>query len=62
MNKYNDYAKGRADRAAEKYQPPPHGFFGTGLFDSQKEFRETAERRQTYREGYHDKDCEIRKP
>ncbi len=61
MTKNNEYAKGRADRSAGKYQPPQHGFFGTGLFDSSKEIHETSKRRENYREGYYDKDREIRR-
>lgn len=55
----SDKARGRADAAAGRYAPPQHGFFDTGAFDSKKEIERTNQRKQEYREGYHDKKREI---
>lgn len=51
-----DYQKGRADAAKGVYDPPgPH-------FGDSKEQRERAlQRKEEYREGYHDKRREMGK-
>lgn len=53
----NDKQKGRADAAQGKYNPPssPLG----GIFDTRKESSRLSERREQYREGYHDKKNEM---
>ena len=54
-----DHKKGRADRAKGKYDPPKGGPLG-GLFDTKSEVKKTQERKESYREGYYDKDREIK--
>ncbi len=55
----SDKQKGRADAAKGEYNPPssPLG----GIFDTKKESERMSERKELYREGYHDKKREIEK-
>lgn len=55
----NDRQKGRADAAGRRWDPPSS--FCYGLFNTAKESARMETRYQQYREGYNDKQRQMKK-